>query len=476
MNAVIGMIELALKNAEQGRADHDALEVAWVASRGMLELIGDILDIARIESGHLSLTLEPANPHELLVSVARIFEGLARDKGLVLRVELDPLIDRSVLIDPLRFKQVVSNLLGNAIKFTVAGQVRLGAQGGQVSTDGQLHLRLWVEDTGIGISAEDQQRLFNPFVQGSNHEQSERSGSGLGLMISRNLCEMMGGQLHLTSVLGKGTRVDVTLALALTTAVAPAVLPVPHLPPSRALNILVVDDYPANRLLLARQLSFLGHRIVTAEDGVQGLELWQAGHFDGVITDCNMPSKDGYALARDIREQERRRGLSPCLLLGFTANAQPQEAERCRQAGMDGCLFKPTGLEDLRSALASRTATAVTDETAGEFDLSSLIVLTGGDKQALNELLVPLLDSLAEDHRVLTSQSAWADFAKLHDVAHRVKGGAGMVKAKALLRCCEALERVCERRDSDALGAALEATGEAIEHLHHGLSRYCEQA
>ncbi len=476
MNAVIGMIELALKNAEQGRADHDALEVAWVASRGMLELIGDILDIARIESGHLSLTLEPANPHELLVSVARIFEGLARDKGLVLRVELDPLIDRSVLIDPLRFKQVVSNLLGNAIKFTVAGQVRLGAQGGQVSTDGQLHLRLWVEDTGIGISAEDQQRLFNPFVQGSNHEQSERSGSGLGLMISRNLCEMMGGQLHLTSVLGKGTRVDVTLALALTTAVAPAILPVPHLPPARALNILVVDDYPANRLLLARQLSFLGHRIVTAEDGVQGLELWQAGHFDGVITDCNMPSKDGYALARDIREQERRRGLSPCLLLGFTANAQPQEAERCRQAGMDGCLFKPTGLEDLRSALASRTAAAVTDETAGEFDLSSLIVLTGGDKQALNELLVPLLDSLAEDHRVLTSQSAWADFAKLHDVAHRVKGGAGMVKAKALLRCCEALERVCERRDSDALGAALEATGEAIEHLHHGLSRYCEQA
>jgi len=187
MNAVIGMIELALKSAEQGRADRDALEVASVASRGMLELIGDILDIARIESGHLSLAQEPANLRELLASVVRVFEGLARAKGLALRVTLDPALDRPVLIDPLRFKQVVSNLLSNAIKFTSKGQVQLGAQG-DVAED-QLWLRLWVQDTGMGISAQDQQRLFNPFSQGSNAEQSARSGSGLGLVISRSLCE-----------------------------------------------------------------------------------------------------------------------------------------------------------------------------------------------------------------------------------------------------------------------------------------------
>ena len=475
MNAVIGMIELALKNAEQGVADRDALEVASVASRSMLELIGDILDIARIESGHLSLSLEPANLHELLASVARVFEGLARDKGLVLQVELDPLIDRPVLVDPLRFKQVVSNVLGNAIKFTASGQVRLGAQGAPVLTDDQLHLRLWVEDTGIGISAEDQQRLFNPFIQGSNNEQPARSGSGLGLVISRNLCEMMGGQLHLSSVLGKGTRVDVTLTLALTSAV-PANVPVPHVPPARGLNILVVDDYPANRLLLARQLSFLGHRITLAEDGAQGLSLWQAGHFDGVITDCNMPFKDGYALARDIRAQERQRGLAPCLVLGFTANALPQEAERCRQAGMDGCLFKPTGLEDLRLALASRTADVSTTEAGLTFDLSSLITLTEGDNDALDELLTPLLGSLNEDCALLQPLKSQADFARLHDLAHRVKGGARMVRAKALINCCEILESVCERRDSGELGAAVAALEEAIEELHHSLGRYRNQA
>ena len=473
MNAVIGMIELALKNAEQGRADLDALEVASVASRSMLELIGDILDIARIESGHLSLTLAPANPHELLASVARVFEGLARDKGLVLHVELSPAIDCAVLIDPLRFKQVVSNVLGNAIKFTQAGQVRLGASG--ALADGQLHLRLWVEDSGIGISAEDQQRLFNPFIQGSNHEQSARSGSGLGLVISRSLCEMMGGQLHLSSMLGKGTRVDVTLALTLTAA-APAGLPVPPVPTARALNILVVDDYPANRLLLARQLSFLGHRITTAEDGGQGLVLWQAGHFDGVITDCNMPLKDGYALAREIRALERQRGAPPCLLLGFTANARPEEAERCRQAGMDGCLFKPTGLEDLRTALVSRTAGALSVETEPVFDLSPLIMLTAGDKGALGELLTPLLTSLEEDRALLPEPSGPVNFFTLHDLAHRVKGGARMIKAQRLIGCCETLEGVCERQDSDAVGTAVEAVGVAIDGLHHSLARYCNQA
>ncbi|WP_226476268.1 transporter substrate-binding domain-containing protein [Pseudomonas sp. MWU16-30323] len=481
MNAVIGMIELALKAAEQGRADRDALEVAADASRGMLELIGDILDIARIESGHLSLAWQPSNLHELLASVARVFEGLARAKGLVLKVELDPLIDRYVLVDPMRFKQVVSNLLSNAIKFTTRGQVRLGASGSSAIANGYLSLRLWVEDTGIGISVEDQKRLFNPFIQGTNTEQSARSGSGLGLVISRNLCEMMGGQLQLSSLLGQGTRVDVTLELPVADATLMPAVPVAlGTPPAHALSILVVDDYPANRLLLARQLSFLGHRITTAEDGVQGLELWLSGRFDGVITDCNMPFKNGYELARDIRTLERERGLAPCLLLGFTANAQPEEAERCRQAGMDGCLFKPTGLEDLHAALMSRTATpsvapVSVEKLSPDFDLHDLEKLTGGDIDAVKELLVPLLDSLEADHGQLVALQHKVDFAGLHDLAHRTKGGARMVKAQALMACCEVLENVCERKARNELASAIDDMDEALAHLHHGLSGYCNQ-
>ena len=474
MNAVIGMIELALKNAEQGRADRDALEVASVASRSMLELIGDILDIARIESGHLSLALEPANLQALLASVVRVFEGLARAKGLALQVEFDPVIDRTVLIDPLRFKQVVSNLLSNAIKFTASGQVQLGAQG--TVAGGQLTLRLWVQDTGIGISAEDQQRLFNPFIQGSNTEQSARSGSGLGLVISRSLCEMLGGQLHLSSVMGQGTRVDVRLLLALSAQLpAQASTVVEDAPPPLALNILVVDDYRANRLLLARQLSFLGHHITTADDGIEGVQRWQAGHFDVVITDCNMPLKNGYQLARDVRAQERERGLEPCLLLGFTANAQPEEAERCRLAGMDGCLFKPTGLDDLRAVLASHAARVIRADTAATFDLSTLTALTGDDPDALKELLIPLIESLEADLALLPALQRAFDFAKLHDLAHRAKGGARMVKAQGVITCCEVLEAVCEKQDRQALGSAVGDVSEAVDDLHQALSVYCNQ-
>jgi two-component system sensor histidine kinase EvgS len=316
-----------------------------------------------------------------------------------------------VLIDPLRFKQVVSNLLGNAIKFTATGQVRLGAEG--ALADDQLSLRLWVEDTGIGISADDQLRLFNPFIQGSNNEQSARSGSGPGVgdqpQPVRNdgqafALEQCAGQRHAGGC-------DVDPGDQHRRRRSPRRSRTFRRP--RALNILVVDDYPANRLLLARQLGFLGHRITTAEDGAQGLALWQAGHFDGVITDCNMPLKDGYTLARDIRAQERLHGLTPCLLLGFTANAQPQETERCRQAGMDGCLFKPTGLDDLRAALAPRTASRLADDAEPAFDVSSLIALTEGDKAALNELLLPLLSSLKEDRAVLRAQQGQVDFAAL---------------------------------------------------------------
>jgi len=477
MNAVIGMIELALKNAEQGRVDRDALEVASDASRGMLGLIGDILDIARIESGHLSLALEPSSLRDLLESVCQIFEGLARAKGLSLWVDLTSRIDRHVLIDPLRFKQVVSNLLSNAIKFTDAGEVRLSADATPAVNHGYLTLTLSVADTGIGISSEDQARLFSPFIQGRNTEQSARSGSGLGLVISRNLCEMMGGQLQLSSILGQGTRVDVTLALAVATSTPASVIPVAlETPPAHVLSILVVDDYPANRLLLARQLSFLGHRISTAEDGVQGLECWRAGRFDGVITDCNMPLKDGYQLARDIREQERERGLAPCLLLGFTANARPEETARCLEAGMDGCLFKPTGLEDLHAALASRAANpSVVENTVPDIDLSHLLKLTGDDAEAIKELLVPLLDSLSADRALLPQLQRKVDFARLHDLAHRAKGGARMVKAQALITVCETLEGVCERKDRDALAAAVDGVCDAIDLLHHTLAAYCNQ-
>ena len=187
------MLELALKKADQGVMDRFAIEVASVSARELLELIGDILDIARIESGHLSLSPQRANIKSLVEAVARMFDGLARQKHLSLVCELSPQADAEVLIDPIRFKQIVSNLLSNAIKFTHKGEVRLILKVQPVDDAQQVSICLRVEDTGVGISDEDQRRLFSPFVQASNNTQSARNGSGLGLVISRDLCEMMGG-------------------------------------------------------------------------------------------------------------------------------------------------------------------------------------------------------------------------------------------------------------------------------------------
>jgi two-component system sensor histidine kinase EvgS len=472
MNAIIGMLELALKKADQGVLDRFAVEVASGAARGLLDLIGDILDIARIESGRLSLAPERANLRELIESVARIFEGLARQKQLRLQLDLDALSNVDVLIDPLRFKQVLSNLLSNAIKFTDVGKVVLSVQV-ETGSDDRLRLCLRVTDSGRGISLVDQAQLFTPFSQAANHGQSVQGGSGLGLMISRTLCEMMGGSLALTSELGQGTQIEVRLNLPTLDPLDAA--PVEEnvaLQASHCLNILVIDDYPANRLLLSQQLSYLGHRVTDAEDGAHGLRAWRNQTFDVVITDCNMPIMNGYELARAIRDEEATRGLARSLVLGFTANALAEEKDRCAEAGMDDCLFKPISLRDLNLRLAAvvpRPRSPTEDEPGdvgtGDIDLGSLEQLTRGDRASINSLLSDLATSNAQDMAKLMRLFTQHDMPGLANLAHRVKGGARIIKAHSLIQACEALEVASEGLDTQVLTEAVDALQQSMERL-----------
>lgn len=482
MNAVIGMLELAMKKADQGIMDRFAIEVASGAARELLELIGDILDISRIESGHLSLAPERANLRALVESAARIFEGLARQKHLHLLLDVDAEANRDVLIDPLRFKQIVSNLLSNAIKFTAEGQVRLSVRVRTGSDDQRLAILVRVEDSGSGICVADQQRLFSPFSQASNNLQSARSGSGLGLMISRTLCEMMGGKLELSSVLGQGTQIEVTLELPVLAPLASDTVTKNHpAHQGQKLNILVIDDYPANRLLLSQQLTYLGHRVKEAQDGAHGLQAWRSQHFDVVITDCNMPIMNGYELARAIRDEERTRGIAPGLILGFTANAQPEEKTRCHEAGMDGCLFKPISLRDLGARLASvapDTVPVPTEEERCEsgdaIDLTNLEQLTRGDEALIKSLLGDLASSNDEDMSRLLNLFTRHDLPALADLAHRVKGGARIIKAQGLIHCCESLEAACEGFDAEQLTAAVDALQQAMERLAETLEQLAD--
>ena len=467
MNAVIGMLELTLKRADQGHLDRPAIEVAYNSAKDLLELIGDILDIARIESGRLSLAPERVNLREVIESVVRVFDGLARQKTLSLLLEFKPdLEDTEVLIDPLRFKQVLSNLISNAIKFTEHGQVKIKVEVLPTQLPQQVEMKLVVEDTGIGISREDQMRLFEPFAQADNSGQLARSGAGLGLVICRSLCAMMGGQLSLSSVPMVGTQVHVSLKMTR----LQSVLPVDQLKPEAlatapVLNVLVVDDHPANRLLMCQQLGYLGHQFTAAQNGSAGFQAWRQEHFDLVIADCNMPIMNGYELSRSIREYEQREQLTPCVVLGFTANAQPEEKLRCAQAGMNDCLFKPISL----TALERQLARVSPQPTSLFLDLGNFETLTGGDPQMSRRLLEELLNSSRKDRQeMLTLMAAQAALQDIIEQAHKIKGAARIVQADALASQCEAIEQACAREDSRAL---IETGVKTLEKLMLELER-----
>ena len=464
MNAVIGMLELTLKRADQGHLDRPSIEVAYNSAKDLLELIGDILDIARIESGRMNLTPERVNLRELANSVIRVFDGLARQKSLGLIFIFKPEgIAPNVLIDPLRFKQILTNLISNAIKFTERGQVTLELNMLATETPEQVEIRLSVKDTGIGISQQDQKRLFEPFAQVENRGQLALNGAGLGLVICRSLCEMMGGTLDLTSEPSIGTHIQISLKAPTLAPCLNTVTPEPDISPStRQLNVLVVDDHPANRLLMCQQLGFLGHRFTTEHNGADGLETWKEGTFDLVIADCNMPVMNGYDLTRAIRQHEQALQHAPCTILGFTANAQPEERLRCKQAGMNDCLFKPISLTLLSQRL---NAIEPPDQLYGIINLESLYSLSGRDESRTKRLLEELLRSNRDDLASLLKLPLTEDLEPFYNLAHRIKGAARIVGAHDLIKQCEALEQA----SPSTLLACRNAVQRAMESLEKAM-------
>ena len=454
MSAVIGMLELALRQADHGVVDQPSLQVAYDSAQGLLGLIGDILDIVRIESGHLSLNPEPCNLLEQTRSVMRIFDGLARQKQLGLFLDVDPATPApwQVMLDPLRFKQILSNLLSNAIKFTLQGSVTVRVRQ-SVLPDQQLLVQIRVTDTGIGISAEDQQRLFLPFGQAVASQRNVQSGTGLGLVISRTLCEMMQGSLTLSSRPHDGTRLDIELRLPLSGQAYVDVEPAASASLQAGqsdklrLRILVVDDNVANRLLLSQQLRYLGHQTDVAAHGREGLVMWQQKRFDVVFTDCNMPEMNGYQLAQAIRQQEEQEQLAPVLLLGFTANALPDERERCRAAGMDDCLFKPISLAGLRSCLQQHMHGRLSEADNRQDPGYSLDELSFMEAEQLLQLLGHLQQGLQDDMDSLRALVLLGNAAGVGRIAHQIKGAARIINASQVITCCQALEEYCRQHE-----------------------------
>lgn len=470
MNAIIGMLELALKRTNTEQFDLNSIKVAYDSANDLLELIGDILDIARIEAGQLSLSPIRTNLKTIATSVVRVFDGLARQKGISLQLDFDPTITRDVFVDPMRIKQILSNLIGNAIKFTDSGGVKVKIQSANVTYTAHTIL-FTVTDTGIGISSHDQQKLFTPFSQ-AHGTHNTYGGTGLGLMICRSLCEMMGGSLTLESKLHQGT--EISMQLTLTQLEAEAIhypsQPIPESHVSNPIDILIVDDHPANRLLLAQQLKYLGHSVDEAENGLIALNMFESKQYPVVITDCNMPEMNGYKLCQKIRQLEHKRHTH-AIVIGYTANAQKEAKDACLTAGMDDCLFKPISLMELESMIKRFTPEKITI-TATHFAADAVEKLTGNNAELVDKLLKELLKSNQSDLQSLYVALENNDLSTIKDLAHKIKGAARIIDAQKLMSACEMLENASHQQ----LNAYVEAVSQAIASLEAEVISYTQTA
>lgn len=453
MNAIIGLLELTLRRDRLHEEDKSSLSIAHASATDLLTLIGDILDLSKIESGRLKLVPEPHNIVALTESVISVFNALAREKNLWL--ELVTGEARWVQIDGLCYKQILSNLISNAIKYTPKGSVRVELQS-QVC-DGWCTLQLLVRDTGIGIDSADQSKLFQPFSQASQPEHIQQSGTGLGLMISRSLCEALGGSLVLESELGHGTQVCIEMKLPLTDAVdrpQPAKLG-PLSRKGERWRVMIVDDHPTNRLLISQQLSYLGHEVMMAESGEQALALFAEYPFDVVITDFNMPGMSGFELTRQCRARERLNGRRRCVILGLTADARQEQINEGQAAGMDDCLFKPVGLETLEHCLRRHMQREEQVDIAACMQeiRSCLGPLTAHQPALMSPLLAEFVRASDDDLLVLQQAVDAEDVARFLDCIHRLKGGAKIMGAMQLVATCSKIE--AEEMNTQVLPVAL---------------------
>lgn len=440
MNAIIGLLELALKRGRLHEEEHASLTIAHGSAKDLLNLIGDILDISKIESGRLDLVPEPHDIVSLTESVVTVFNALARQKNL--RLELVTGQTHWVEIDGLCYKQILSNLISNAIKYTAQGSVTV-TLASQVS-DGWCTLQLVIRDTGIGIDPADQARLFQPFSQASQPAHIQQSGTGLGLMISRSLCESMGGSLQLESEPGQGTRVcvEMTLPLADALVVPAATTQGRAVEQGRRLRVMVVDDHPANRLLVTQQLAYLGHDATAVESGEEALRRLADARVDVMITDFNMPGMNGFELTRQCRALERRHGWRPCVILGLTADARQEQISEGQDAGMDDCLFKPVGLEALDHCLRQHLQREEQADIAACMQVirQSLGPLTGHQSALMSPLLAEFVRASDDDILWLQEAAGAGAVASFLDKVHRLKGGARIMGTSQLVAICSEVE------------------------------------
>ena len=364
MNGVLGMTELAL-DTDVTPEQREYLSMARASAESLLSLHNDILDFSKIEAGKLEIEAIPFHLHRLVEDMARPLNVNAKQKGLEFRFDIDSDVPERIIGDPTRLRQILINLIGNAIKFTPQGSVLLHVER-EPQTAGGLVLHFAVRDTGIGIPEEKQKAIFHAFTQADGSVTRQFGGTGLGLSIASQLVEKMGGRIWLESAQGAGSTFHFTSSLKIDSSLAPPRAEplqenaTPHLTAAasagKRLSILVAEDNPVNQQLTARLLNKLGHSVMLANNGNEAVTAFKLGRFDAILMDVQMPNIDGYQATALIRARERELGAPRTPIIALTARAMKGDREHCLRAGMDCYLSKPIKVAELNEVLGTLAA------------------------------------------------------------------------------------------------------------------------
>jgi len=350
MNGMLGALEL-LANTELNPRQAEYIGVATLSGEALLAVINEVLDFAKIDAGGLRLVEEPIDVNAIARSVTTLFSAAAQRKAIELRLDADPALSGWHMGDALRLRQVLLNLVGNAMKFTHDGALVVRTR--RVGDAASRRIAFEVSDSGMGIDPSQHERIFEAFVQADDPARRPQGGTGLGLSISRALVRAMGGELAVTSALGEGATFRFELALrdAPAQPAAPADATAASTAPLHG-RVLLVEDNSVNRLVGTAMLEAFGLEVIVAEDGEEALARLADTAFALVLMDCQMPVMDGYEATQRLRESERLAGRARLPVVALTANAFSSDVERCLAAGMDAHLGKPYSIGALRAAIA----------------------------------------------------------------------------------------------------------------------------
>ena len=485
LSAVIGMVDLVM-GGKLDEEQRDCLATASDSARHLLSIINDLLDFSKIEARKLSLERVHFDLFEAAESVGRTFFLQARQRGLDLVVEIDPEAPRHVVGDPARLRQVLMNLVGNAVKFTERGGVRLRVQAVSSGREGMVAARFLVSDTGIGISKGKLGQIFESFTQAEGSISRRYGGTGLGLAICRRMVELMGGSIAVDSEPGRGSTFFFSLCFEpgdprlsesrRRDGGAPAEGEV------RPLRLLVVEDNPVNVRVAQLHLSQLGHEVIAAGDGREGLALLAREQFDAVLMDLEMPGMDGLEVTRRIRSSQPGPGApqDPLVpIVAMTAHAVTEIRDRCLEAGMDGYVVKPVNFPELADLLqrlvrgereAGRTAAKpapppIRDpRTLPVLDREGAMRLMGIDEATYEAVLDHSFQEVDRRLRLARQALEAGDDAALTLHAHTIKGTAAGMGAERcahhalrLHDAAKAGERETAARVLDILAAEFQA-------------------